>query len=506
MAAPSFISIIVVLIAIYILQRLFRTPARRSAPLPPGPKGVPLLGNIADLPPPGDPEYLHWLAHKDIYGPISSVTVLGQTLIIINDKNFAFEMLDKQSNVYSGRAEMKFAEMCGWGHITAMTPFGKQHRIHRKFVHQQLGTNSLIAPYFPLLEGETRRFLRKLGVDNDRLVKHLKTETAATILKMTYDYEIEREKDDPLVTLVEQALAQFSEAAVPGKWIVDVLPWLEALPAWTPGVQFQKTAQQWKKTATAMAEEPYAYAKQQVNEGLNGNSYVSKMLRQYGFIPSPEEEHAIKWTAATLYGAGADTSVSTMASFFLAMSVSLSVQKKAQDEIERVVGNSRLPTFSDRKNLPYVDAVVKETLRWLPVAPLGIPHAADEERVFRDYRIPKGAVILPNVWFFTHDPATYHDPMDFKPERYFEPYNEPSPDDVVWGYGRRICAGRVFADASIYLTCAQSLAVFDIRKAMDEAGTEIEPKIELQAGAIGRPAPFKCRIRFRSEAHEALTT
>jgi cytochrome P450 len=329
-------------------------------------------------------------------------------------------------------------------------------------------------------------------------------ETAAAILKMTYDYSIEPHKEDPLVKVVDEALGQFSEAAVPGKWIIDVMPWLEILPEWFPGVQSKKTARLWKKTTTAMVEEPYAYVKRQIELRSNDVSYVSKMLEQYESSPSPEEEHAIKWTAATLYGAGADTSVSTMTSFFLAMSVCPEVQKKAQEEIDRVVGNSRLPTFSDRENLPYVDAIVKEILRWLPVAPLGIPHAADEERMFEGYRIPKGAVLLPNVWWFTHDPATYHEPMQFKPERYFEPYNEPPPDNVIWGYGRRICAGRVFADASIYLTCVQSLAVFDVRKAVDEMGKEIEPEIELQGGAIGHPAPFKCRISPRSEEHEAL--
>lgn len=329
-------------------------------------------------------------------------------------------------------------------------------------------------------------------------------EAAATILKMTYDYTIEPHKEDPLVNVVDKALEQFSEAAVPGKWIVDVMPWLEILPEWLPAVEFKKTARLWKKTTTAMVEEPYKYVKRRMDLRSNEASYVSKMLEQYDSNPSLEEVHAIKWTAATLYGAGADTSVSTMTSFFLAMSVYPEVQKKAQEEINRVVGSSRLPSFSERENLPYVDAIVKEILRWLPVAPLGIPHAADEEGIFEGYRIPKGAVLLPNVWWFTHDPATYHEPMQFKPERYLEPFNEPSPDDVIWGYGRRICAGRVFAEASIYLTCVQTLAVFDVRKAVDKMGKEIDPKIELQGGAIGHPAPFQCRIDPRSEEHEAL--
>ncbi|KAF2119330.1 cytochrome P450 monooxygenase [Lophiotrema nucula] len=502
MAGLFLATIVAIGFAAYFLKRVL-LGQNKAAPLPPGPRGLPLVGNLTDLPPPGTPEYFHWLKHKDIYGPISSVTVLGQTLIILNDKDVAFELMDKQAGTYSGRPKMKFAEMCGWGHITAMTPYGKQNRLHRKYIHQQLGTANLVSSFYPLIEGETGRFLWRVSRDSDNLVRHLKTEAAAAILKMTYDYTIEPHKQDPLVKVVDEALEQFSEAAVPGKWIVDVMPRLESLPGWLPGVQFKETATLWKKTTTAMVEEPYAYVKQRMASRSNDVSYVSKMLEQYDSDPSPEDEHAIKWTAATLYGAGADTSVSTLTSFFLAMSAYPEVQRKAQHEIDRVVGK-RLPTFSDRGNLPYVNAIVSEILRWLPVAPLGIPHAADEEGMFKGYCIPKGAVLLPNVWWFTHDPATYHEPMHFKPERYFAPYNEPPPDNVIWGFGRRICSGRVFADASIYLTCVQSLAVLNVSKAVDELGNEIEPKIGLQGGAIGRPTPFSCRIRFKSKDHEEL--
>lgn len=111
MMSMSLVLVSTIGIACYLLQRFLFGQNQKRAPLPPGPKGLPLLGNVADLPPPGTPEYTHWLKHKDLYGPISSVTVLGQTLVIINDKSIAFELLDKRSNFCSGRAKMKFAEM-----------------------------------------------------------------------------------------------------------------------------------------------------------------------------------------------------------------------------------------------------------------------------------------------------------------------------------------------------------------------------------------------------------
>lgn len=74
------------------------------------------------------------------------------------------------------------------------------------------------------------------------------------------------------------------------------------------------------------------------------------------------------------------------------------VQRKAQDEIERVIGHYQLPKVEDRANLPYINAIVKEVLRWHPVAPMGIPHMSTTDDTYNDYFIPKGSLILANIW------------------------------------------------------------------------------------------------------------
>jgi cytochrome P450 len=74
------------------------------------------------------------------------------------------------------------------------------------------------------------------------------------------------------------------------------------------------------------------------------------------------------------------------------------VQRKAQEELDRVVGPSRLPNFEDRKQLLYINAVIKEMFRWHPLAPLGLPHMTDQDDVVNGYLIPKGSVLLPNIW------------------------------------------------------------------------------------------------------------
>lgn len=114
MAGIAFLPVACILLALYLGKVLFDRK-RNSLPLPPGPNKLPVVGNIRDLPPPGAREYQHWLEHKNLYGPISSVTVLGQTIVIIHDKAVAVELMDKRANVHSGRPKMKFCfDMCVW--------------------------------------------------------------------------------------------------------------------------------------------------------------------------------------------------------------------------------------------------------------------------------------------------------------------------------------------------------------------------------------------------------
>lgn len=80
------------------------------------------------------------------------------------------------------------------------------------------------------------------------------------------------------------------------------------------------------------------------------------------------------------------------------MAVYPEVQRKAREELDKVIGGQRLPVSADRDTLPYIMAVMKETHRWHPVAPMGLPHATSAEDTYRGYNIPKGAMILPNVW------------------------------------------------------------------------------------------------------------
>lgn len=340
------------------------------------------------------------------------------------------------------------------------------------------------------------------------MLTELRRTSGATVLKMTYGYAIDHNKPDALVHLVDNMMMEFSLAASPMAWAVDIVPALQYLPENFPGASFHKTARKWKRSIQATAHIPYQFVQSQMAAFTYRPSYVSKLIQKFkqgdeGKL-SPEDEETIIWTAASLYGAAADTTVIALTAYTLAMILFPDVQVKAQEEIDRVIGTERLPNFNDRDKLPYIDALVKETTRWWPIAPMGFPHTATEDIEYNGMHIPKDAMLLPAVWCFLHDPDVYSAPESFEPDRFLRSRNEPDPTHAAFGYGRRACAGQHVAEASLYLHIAQSLAVFHFCKAVDKSGKEIEVDVKIKPGILAYPTEFQLQVKPRSDKHVQL--
>lgn len=161
-------------IALYFLyQQVFAK--KETRPLPPGPKPVPLVGNIKDLPVHGELESLHWLQLKDKYGPVSSITILGQTLVIIHDKDAAIELLEKRSVQTSGRPVMEFAfNLCGLSGFLSSQQNNATLRKYRKFVHQEFGTKSATASFNKIQLLESSKLISRLLEKPDNLDSNLR--------------------------------------------------------------------------------------------------------------------------------------------------------------------------------------------------------------------------------------------------------------------------------------------------------------------------------------------
>ena len=115
--------------------------------------------------------------------------------------------------------------------------------------------------------------------------------------------------------------------------------------------------------------------------------------------------------------------------------------KKAQEELDRVVSRGELPDFSHKDDLPYIDALMKEVLRWSPPLPAAVPTRAIQDDVYRGYLIPAGVTVIQNVWAIFRDPKIYPDPETFNPDRFLKDGKiNPlvfNPEDRVFGTGRR---------------------------------------------------------------------
>ncbi|KAJ5725602.1 uncharacterized protein N7483_006959 [Penicillium malachiteum] len=441
-------------------------------------------------------------------GPISYMKVLGQPLVILSDPDIALKLLEKRSGKYWSRPVSNFADMSGWSRILGALIKPEDIRLTRKFLHQEIGTKGSFSSFDDIQRSEVSRLLLRLLKEPDELQGIIRKEAGAITLKIAYGYNIEPHSRDPLVDLAETAINEFSLALVPTSWLVDFVPILKYLPVWFPGAGFIKTARQFKVNSTAFTDIPYNFVKQQMKTDSFMPSFLSNCLQRNPVAPGSKEEIILKWAAADLYAGGSDTTVSSMSSFFLAMALFPEAQRKAQEEIDSVIGSHRLPQAHERESLPYMNALVKEVLRWHPVLPVNIAHALVQDDECEGYFIPKGSFVLANIWTFTHDPDVYDEPMTFKPDRFLESSNghKPAPDPhrYVFGFGRRACPGRVLADGNIFLSVAQILAVYNISKhIVDGKVQDIQPNFT-GGGVISHPAPYKVSVSPRSQKHQEL--
>ncbi|KAG6899211.1 hypothetical protein C0993_012226 [Termitomyces sp. T159_Od127] len=466
--------------------------------LPPGPRGLPIVGNIFDMP--KDYEWVHWGKHKR---PISSVNVLNTRLIIINDLKTAIDLLDIKSFIYSNRPTFPFAgEFIGWNRQMILSQYDDRFRLMRKYVKAYIGTKSAIEAHHPVQDIEIKYFLARILEEPHSVITNIRRCMGSIFLKLSHGYQINTHGPDILVELVENASREFHTATLPGEWLIDSIPWMRYLPEWWPGQNFKKVGKVFRKHNFEQAVRPVDFVKRQMLQGIEFPSFTSTMLRK-GL--TAYEEDVVQWTANSLYGGGTDTTTAALTVFVLAMVLNPEVQKKAQEELDSVLGPGLFPTLQDRSRLPYMEALLLEILRFHPIGPMGIPHSVAQNDHYKGMFIPKDSVILVNLWQIAHDPEIYADPYRFNPGR-FHNTDRPQldPQTFVYGFGRRACPGRELANANMFLLMSMMLTVFDITKAVDADGHEITPEWRFGPGTVSHPNTFPYKLKPRSTSAEAL--
>ncbi|KAI0326165.1 O-methylsterigmatocystin oxidoreductase [Cubamyces sp. BRFM 1775] len=481
---------------------------RDKPPLPPGPKRLPIIGNLLNLPNKQMGPVLRDMGKQ--YGDVMYFDLFGQPMIVLNSYDAAIDLLETRSLNTSDRPRIVMAELCGLMWQFGFLGYNQKWRQRRRVFHQTFQPSAL--PRFrPIQLRECRRYLRRLLDTPEDFLALARHEFAATIMDAVYGITV-LEKNDPYINMAEKETEIFSEIFMPGRYLVELLPILKHIPAWFPGAKFKRDAAKWEPLVSSVRHVPYnatleAIARGDVRPSMV-TSLVDEAVQKEGAL-SISDDACFRDAAGLAYVTGADTTMYSMQAFFLAMVQYPEAQKKAQEELDAVIGPERLPEFTDRDSLPYVNAVVKEMTRWHTVVPLGLWHRSRNEDQWNGYMIPAGSIILANQWAMARDPEAYPAPETFLPERFLgltEHGASPArdPEKFQFGFGRRICPGRHFSNDSLFITVASLLHVFNIDAPLDEDGkpVPVEPAIALDS--FLHPEPFKCRITPRSDRAAAL--
>ncbi|KAI0348407.1 cytochrome P450 [Trametopsis cervina] len=499
------------MLASCVLWYVWRLRHRRNEerlPHPPGPPGLPLIGNLLDVP--KESTWLTYFAMSEKYdSDIIRLNVMGTNIIVLNSAQAVSDLLEKRSSNYSDRPQaVMLNELVGFKWATSSLGYNARWKDHRRAFHQYMGPESTKQSRL-IEEDETAVVLEKLLLGREGFVDHIRHMAGSEILRIAYGIEVQ-EQDDPFIHIAEQSMQSITATLTAGSYLVDVLPFLKYVPEWVPGAGFKQQAREWRHWMLRSLHEPYNEVKRRVEQGQAADCVGASLIENMVNSAQDAEytESVVREMLASMYlAAGTDSTVSTLVSFILAMVLHPDIQTKAQAEVD-LHCYGRLPTFADYDALQYCHAIVKEALRWNPVVPLAVPHQSSSDDTYKGYYIPKGSIVLGNSWAILHDDAIYRQPHAFNPDRFMKggKLNPDMRDPVTaaFGYGRRICPGRYMAYDSIWITVASLLAVFNFTKAKDAKGNEITPSGEYNMGFLSYPLPFKCDIQPRSAEHKAL--
>ncbi|KAJ8093033.1 hypothetical protein AAF712_002388 [Marasmius tenuissimus] len=465
---------------------------------PPGPKPQLLSGNLNDV-----PNYKPWRTYADwskLYGPLVHFRIYNMHFVVVNSRELAHAMFERRSRIYSDRPYVPMLDLLGWFHVNAgFMRYGDEWRRHRRLFQEGFRRESA-RDYLGLQADKVGEFVTNLRKDPEQFMGHIRTLSAAVIMGSLYGHDVSS-MSDPFVSLAENAAATLAHAQSPVATLVNLFPFLRHLPLSLPVFAFQRLANQSHKFLDEMLNVPYSFVKENMKSETAKPSILAKFLEKHaGNAEDPEQEHVFKCVSASAYIAGSDTTVSVLGTFFLAMSLYPEVQRKARKEVDAIIGKNTTPNIEDRPRLPYLEAVFRETLRWSPVAPVGVFKAASADDVVEGYVIPKGTTIIGNIWAMTRDETMYPDPESFKPERFLNDDGTCNEDDVsiAFGFGRRICPGRHMASATLWMAMTSVLSSFEIGEGKDLSGNEIDIDAVFSDGIISYCQPFKAPITQRT--------
>ncbi|KAG0699929.1 cytochrome P450 [Suillus ampliporus] len=467
-------------------------------PLPPGPKGKPLVGNLFDIPLVDTAKvFAEW---RSLYGDVIYLEALHQRILVLNSFEAANELLSKRSLIYSDRPKLvMLGRLMGLDQSFPLLGYCAPWKYQRKLVHFALNAVA-VKKYGTLQENVVELFLDSLIDSPSDFISQLRLASGRIGLSITYGVPIKSPESTKFLAELEIMMATIGEGMMPGAYPVELLPWLRYIPSWAPFNHIHAFAAEGHARLLRVVGRPFEYVKQQISSGSPNMSFTATCLELEG---DSELEHHVRWAAGSMYGASGETTTGTILSFIFAMALYPDIQKKIKAELDCVVGYGQLPTLDHRSRLPYVDAVIKETLRWDPLVPLCLPHYTSDKDIYQGFHVPKGTIVLPNIWAISRDEISGIPPETFAPERFLDTCVEKTaidPYTYTFGFGRRICPGRFLADNSIFLFVTGLMAAFNISPAVEPDGRHtLLLGTQFRQGLVRFPESFRVCMLPRSE-------
>ncbi|KAJ5820079.1 hypothetical protein N7474_005670 [Penicillium riverlandense] len=472
---------------------------------------LPLIGDLHSSP--IETPLTNWDDWARQNGPIAVPKLFGLIpIVVLNSFEAVTELFSRRSQWYSNRPPSVSMEMItgaepGQSRFTLMHDYDDHLKLHHRILAPSLGAPA--GPkYQPLMELEAKQLLFDLSnalqqcaggmISTDAIYPLLERTQSSVILALHYGLRIPRFEESILHEVIDVQTQVTHLAANPA--LPDIIPALRHLPGFLSP---------WKRAydklyATQVDLYMRLFRHGRDSAGWNATKQALSTAEKYATNGIPDLDLA--FTLATSIQGGMETSPRQLLWLFIAAMHQPSFMAKAHAVLDEVVGRNRLPQFSDRGKLTFIDAVTHELFRWRPISPGSIPRRADKDDEFGGVKIKKGVTLMANAWAIGRDEKVFDpalgDSQVFVPERWLRQDGDgeeklrtdlPLP---VFGQGRRICQGKRVATDGTFMQVANLLWAFDIEPA---EGEEVDPWAMVVAGFMTMPKEVKFKLKPRGD-------
>eukprot|EP00253_Pinus_taeda_P025363 PITA_25363 len=433
---------------------------------PPGPLGWPIVGNLLQL---GNKpnESLFHLATK--YGPLMCVSLGMKTTVVVSSPAMAKEVLTTHDRVLAGRTVPQSVKYASHDKASvAWAQCGLYWRMLRRISNTELFSVKRLENLQHLRRDQVLRTIHQMlqeGIKGNSInIEDTMVHCVVNLLgNMAFGKEMFDSHSPAFQELKDSTSKMMANAGAPN--LADYFPpFLQWLDPQCVGRNTKIHMERMYRIIDKFIEDRVAKR----NKTMNGSDGPKDLLDVLLDMRSDEFSLIdIRGYLIDLFGAGSETTAKTMEWAMAELICNPEKMKRAQAELDEVVGRNRRVEESDTDRLPYLCAVVKEVFRLHPVVPLLLPHRAASACEIGGYLIPKDTQILVNVWAIGRDPAIWNEPLKFMPERFMDTkmskldFKGQHFELLPFGAGRRICVGLPLASQIIHLVLASLLHYFD---------------------------------------------